>query len=48
MAVSDSLDRAIAALNTRLKAARLGLQVECRGDRLSLRGTLPPRPDSTK
>ncbi len=48
MAGSDTLDRAIAALNTRLKAARLGLQVECRGDRLSLRGTLPPRPDSTK
>ncbi|MBE9158625.1 site-specific integrase [Nodosilinea sp. LEGE 06152] len=48
MAVSASLDRAIAALNTRFKAARLGLQVECRGDRLSLRGTLPPRPDSTK
>ncbi|MFQ4135210.1 site-specific integrase [Nodosilinea sp. PGN35] len=48
MASSDALDRAIAALNTRLKAARLGLQVERRGDRLSLRGTLPPRPDSTK
>ena len=48
MAVSASLDRAIAALNTRLKAARLGLQVECRGDRLSLRGTLPPRPDNPK
>ncbi|MGB3137902.1 MAG: site-specific integrase [Nodosilinea sp.] len=48
MAASDPLDRAIAALNTRLKAARLGLQVERRGDRLSLRGTLPPRPDSAK
>lgn len=48
MAAPNSLDRAIAALNNRLKAARLGLQVECRGDRLSLRGTLPPRPGSAK
>lgn len=48
MASPDALDGAIAALNTRLKAARLGLQVERRGDRLSLRGTLPPRPDSAK
>ncbi|WP_017299595.1 site-specific integrase [Nodosilinea nodulosa] len=48
MAAPASLDRAIAALNTRFKAARLGLQVEQRGDRLSLRGTLPPRPGSAK
>ncbi|MEA5450557.1 site-specific integrase [Leptolyngbya sp. CCNP1308] len=48
MASPAALDGAIAALNTRLKAARLGLQVERRGDRLSLRGTLPPRPDSAK
>ncbi len=44
----DSLDVAITKLNHRLKAARLGLQVERRGDRLSLRGTLPPRPGSAK
>ena len=43
-----AIDTAIATLNTRLKAARLGLQVERRGDRLNLRGTLPPRPDSPK
>lgn len=48
MASPAALDDAIAALNTRLKAARLGLQVERRGDRLSLRGTLPPRPESGK
>lgn len=48
MATPAALDTAIATLNTRLKAARLGLQVERRGDRLSLRGTLPPRPDSGK
>jgi hypothetical protein len=44
----DSLDQAIAKLNDRLKAARLGLQVERRGDRLALRGTLPPRPGSDR
>ena len=48
MAASDALDSAIATLNTRLKAARLGIQVERRGDRLSLRGSLPPRPGSAK
>jgi integrase len=48
MASPAALDAAIAKLNNRLKAARLGLQVECRGDRLNLRGTLPPRPDSAK
>ena len=46
MGSTDSLDTAIAKLNERLKAARLGLVVERRGDRLALRGTLPPRPDS--
>jgi integrase len=48
MAANTALDDAIAKLNARLKAARLGLQVERRGDRLSLRGTLPPRPGSAK
>ncbi|MBD2231001.1 hypothetical protein [Phormidium tenue] len=43
MASPAALDDAIAALNNRLKAARLGLQVERRGDRLKLWGTLPPR-----
>ena len=46
MGSTDSLDAAIAKLNERLKAARLGLAVERRGDRLALRGTLPPRPGS--
>ncbi|MGF1569887.1 MAG: site-specific integrase [Nodosilinea sp.] len=44
----DTFAAALAKLNARLKAARLGLQVEQRGDRLSLRGTLPPRPASGK
>jgi integrase len=35
-------------INQRLKAAKLGIRVVQRGDRLSLRATLPPRPDSGK
>jgi len=41
-----AIDRQIAQINQRLKLARLGLQIERRGDRLGLRGTLPPRPQS--
>lgn len=35
-------------LNTRLKWAGLGLQIEQRGNRLNLRGVLPPRPGSDR
>lgn len=35
-------------INTRLKAAKMGVAVVERGDRLSLRATLPPRPGSEK
>jgi hypothetical protein len=35
-------------INQRLKAAKLGIRVVQRGDRLSLRATLPPRPDIGK
>lgn len=35
-------------LNARLKAANLGVRVYQRGDRLSLRAMLPPRPGSAK
>lgn len=41
-----SIDEQIAKTNQRLKAAQLGLQIEQRGQKLSLRGTLPPRPGS--
>jgi hypothetical protein len=33
----------IEEINARLKAAKIGVSVECRGDRLSLRGTFPPK-----
>ncbi|MFB2770236.1 integrase [Pelatocladus sp. BLCC-F211] len=36
------------AVNTRLKAGKIGVAVRQRGDRLSLRATLPPKPGSNK
>ncbi len=42
------LDKQLVQVNQRLKSAKLGLQIERRGDRLNLRGTLPPRPGSPK
>ncbi|MBD2326958.1 site-specific integrase [Alkalinema sp. FACHB-956] len=44
MAEFDALDSKITQLNLRLKMARLGVQIERRGTKLNLRGTLPPRP----
>ncbi|HEY9624518.1 MAG TPA: site-specific integrase [Crinalium sp.] len=41
-----AIDSRITQVNQRLKAARMGLQIERRGDKLNLRGTLPPRPGS--
>ncbi|MEL6939584.1 MAG: site-specific integrase [Cyanobacteria bacterium J06598_1] len=48
MATTHPLDEALATVNQKLKAAKLGLKVERRGNKLNLRGTLPPRPDSIK
>lgn len=45
---ATQLDKSLNQVNQRLKAAQLGLQIERRGDRLNLRGTLPPRPGSPK
>jgi integrase len=42
----EALDGKIAQVNQRLKIAQLGLLIERRGNKLNLRGTLPPRPDS--
>ncbi|MBD1914144.1 MULTISPECIES: site-specific integrase [unclassified Leptolyngbya] len=42
----EAIDNRIAQTNQRLKAARLGLKIERRGQQLALRGTLPPRPGS--
>jgi len=46
--MTHPLDAHLQKLNARLKAARLGLKVERRGDMLALRGTLPPRPESDR
>lgn len=47
-AIAHPLDPQISTANARLKAAKLGLKIERRGQKLNLRGTLPPRPDSPK
>ncbi len=45
---NHSIDSRIAQVNQRLKVAQMGFQIERRGNRLNLRGTLPPRPDSVR
>ncbi|MEO1520208.1 MAG: site-specific integrase, partial [Cyanobacteria bacterium J06633_2] len=40
------IDKRITSINQRLKVAQLGVQLERRGQKLSLRGTFPPRPGS--
>ncbi|MDZ4875198.1 MAG: hypothetical protein CLLPBCKN_004594 [Chroococcidiopsis cubana SAG 39.79] len=42
------IEERIRQINARLKAGKVGVSVQQRGDRLCLRGTLPPRPNSTK
>ncbi len=43
-----SIQDRITQVNQRLKAAQFGLQIECRSQKLSLRGTFPPRPNSSR
>lgn len=40
------IDKRIRTVNQRLKNARLSIQLERRGQKINLRGTLPPRPES--
>ncbi len=42
------IEERIRQINARLKAGKVGVSVQHRGDRLCLRGTFPPRPNSTK
>lgn len=44
----SAIDERIDQVNHRLKIAQMGLQVERRGQKLNLRGTLPPRPGSVR
>ncbi|MBD2091618.1 site-specific integrase [Microcoleus sp. FACHB-1515] len=48
MSEQQAIDAKITQLNQRLKIAQLGVQIERRGQKLSLRGTFPPRPDSER
>lgn len=43
-----AIDTRIAQTNQRLKAAQMGFQIERRGQKLGLRGMLPPRPSSLR
>lgn len=43
-----SIQDRVAQVNQRLKVAQLGVQIECRGQKLCLRGTFPPRPNSSR
>ncbi len=42
------IEARIAGANGRLKSAKVGVRIEMIGDRLYLRATLPPKPDSNK
>lgn len=48
MTADHPLDKSLAQVNKRLKVAQLGLKIERRGEKLSLRGTLPPKPNSPR
>lgn len=48
MADLEALDGRIQQINQKFKAAQLGVQIERRGQKLNLRGTFPPKPDSPK
>lgn len=43
-----TIDPRLDQVNQRLKAAQMGFQIERRGQKLNLRGTLPPRPGSDR
>ncbi|MEM9272344.1 MAG: hypothetical protein AAGA80_05195 [Cyanobacteria bacterium P01_F01_bin.143] len=44
----DKLDQLLGKANDRLKKSRTGILIYRRGNKLSLRGTLPPKPGSEK
>jgi hypothetical protein len=46
--LDKQVDQQIDQVNQRLKVAQFGLQIERRGQKLNLRGTLPPRPGSPR
>ncbi len=48
MGDQQSIDVRIEQVNLRLKIAQMGVQIERRGQKLSLRGVFPPRPGSPR
>ena len=44
----NQIDGRIAQANGRLKSGKVGISIQRQGDRLYLRGTFPPKPDSDK
>ena len=48
MTDAAAIDDRLLQLNQRLKAAQMGFQIERRGQKLGLRGMLPPRPGSLR
>lgn len=46
--MTDKLDKLLIAANSRLKLSRTGITIFRRGNKLSLRGMLPPKPGSGK
>ncbi len=48
MTDAATIDPRLNQVNQRLKAAQMGFQIERRGQKLNLRGTLPPRPGSDR
>ncbi|MEB3213056.1 MAG: DUF3596 domain-containing protein [Leptolyngbyaceae bacterium] len=43
---THTIDNRIATINQKFKVAQLGIQLERRGQKLSIRGTFPPKPGS--
>ncbi len=46
--MSDKLEKLLTAANDRLKKGNCGIKIYKRGNKLSLRGTFPPKPGSEK
>lgn len=44
---TSKLDNLLVSANQRLKAARTGISIRKRGNKLSLRGKMPPKPGNT-
>jgi len=46
--VNTKLENALQKANQRLKTGKVGLSIRSRGNKLSLQGQFPPKPDSKR